>query len=93
MVKNQPANAADTGDVGSIPGTGRSPRERNGNPLQYSQLENPMDRGAWWAAVRRVTESDVTELACRVSLEGPTRNGEQSLTLGEVDLGPNAGQG
>ena len=52
-----------------------------------------MDRGAWWAAVRRVTESDVTELACRVSLEGPTRNGEQSLTLGEVDLGPNAGQG
>ena len=64
MVKNQPANEADAGDVGSIPETGRSPRERNGNPLQYSQLENPMDRGAWWAAVRRVTESDVTELAC-----------------------------
>ena len=46
VVKNPPANAGDPGDVGSIPGTGRSPRGRNGNPLQYSCLENPMDRGA-----------------------------------------------
>ena len=44
MVKNQPAS---TGDVGSIPGSGRSPRGGNGNPLQYSCLEYPMDRGAW----------------------------------------------
>ena len=53
MVKNQPANI---GDTGSISGSGRSPGEGNGNPLQYSCLENPMDRGAWWAAVHRVTK-------------------------------------
>ena len=46
MVKNLPANA---GDAGSIPGSGRSPGGGNGNPLQYSYLENPMDRGTWWA--------------------------------------------
>ena len=45
MVKNPPANAGDTGDTGLIPGWGRSPGEENGNPLQYSCLENPMDRG------------------------------------------------
>ena len=49
MVKNLPANAGDTGDTGSIPRSGRSPGEGNGNPLQYSCLENPMDRGGWWA--------------------------------------------
>jgi len=48
-----PANA---GHVGSIPGSGRSPREGNGNPLQCSCLGNPMDRGAWWATVHGVTE-------------------------------------
>ena len=48
MVKNLTANA---GDVGSIPGLGRSPGERNGNLFQYSFLENPMDRGSWWATV------------------------------------------
>ena len=46
MVKNLPANE---GDLGSIPGSGRYPEEENGNPLQYSCLENSMDRGAWWA--------------------------------------------
>ena len=46
MVKNPPADAADTGDVGSISGLGRSPGRGNGNPLQYSCLENPMDRGS-----------------------------------------------
>ena len=49
MVKNPPANVGDTGDAGLIPGWGRSPGEGNGNPFQYSCLENPMDRGAWWA--------------------------------------------
>ena len=44
-------------DPGSIPGSGRSPGEGNGNPLQYSCLENPMDRGAWWATVHGVTNS------------------------------------
>ena len=47
----------DAGNLGSIPGSGRSPGERNGNPLQYSCLENPMDRGAWWATVRGVAKS------------------------------------
>ena len=53
-VKNLPANA---GDVGSVPGSGRSPGEGNGNPVQYSCLEDPMDRGAWWATVRGVSKS------------------------------------
>ena len=56
MVKNLPANAEDMRDLGSIPGLGRSPGVGNGNPLQYSCLENPMDRGAWWASVHRVAE-------------------------------------
>ena len=54
MVKTLPTNAGDAGDVGSIPGSGRSPEGGNGNPLQYSCLENAMDGGAWWAAVQRV---------------------------------------
>ena len=45
------------GDLGLIPGSGRSPGEGNGNPLQYSCLENPMDRGAWWATVHGVAKS------------------------------------
>ena len=61
MVKNLPTSARDLRDVGSIPGSGRSPGEGQGNPLQYSCLENPMDRGAWQAIVRRVAESDMTE--------------------------------
>ena len=59
--KNLPANAGDIRDMGSISGSGRSPGEGNGNTLQYSCLENPMDREAWWATVHRVTESDMTE--------------------------------
>ena len=55
MVKNPPANA---GVVGSIPGLGRSPREGNGNPLQYSCLENSMGRGAWWAIVYGAAKSE-----------------------------------
>ena len=54
VVKNLPAN---TGDLGSISALGRIPGEGNGNPLQYSCLENPMDRGAWWATVHRVTKN------------------------------------
>ena len=59
MVKNSPANA---GDVGSVPGLGRSPGGGHGNPLQYSRLENFMDREAWRAIVQRVTVSDTTEV-------------------------------
>ena len=51
------ASACSAGDLGSIPGSGRSPGEGNGNPLQYSCLENPMDRGAWRATVHEVAES------------------------------------
>ena len=59
VVQNLPANA---GDADLIPGLGRSPGEGNGNPLQYSCLENSMDRGAWWTTVHGVTkESDTTE--------------------------------
>ena len=51
------ASAHNAGDLGSIPGSGRSPGEGNGNPLQYSCLENPMDGGAWWATVHGVEKS------------------------------------
>ena len=54
VVKNPPANVGDTGDLGLISGLGRSPAEGNSNPLQYSCLENPRDRGAWWATVHGV---------------------------------------
>ena len=53
MEKNRSARAGDTGDGGSIPGSGRFQEEENGNPLQYSCLENPVDRGAWWATIPR----------------------------------------
>ena len=56
VVKNLCANA---GDMGLIPGSGRSPGRGNGNPLQYSCLKNPMDRGTWWAAVHRITKSRI----------------------------------
>ena len=56
-VKNPPANVGDTRDVGSIPGSGRSPGGGHGNPFQYSYLENPMDRGAWQATVHGLTKS------------------------------------
>ena len=55
--KESTCNEGDTGDVGSIPGSGRSPGVGNGNPLQYSGLENPMEGGAWQATVRGVTKS------------------------------------
>ena len=54
VVKNSPTSAQDVREVGLIPGLGRSPGEGNGNPLQYSCLENPMDRGAWWATAHGV---------------------------------------
>ena len=57
MVKNPPDNAGDIRDTGSIPGSGRSPGGGLGNPLQYSCLENPMKRGAWWAAVHGVARA------------------------------------
>ena len=61
MVKNPPANARDIRDLGLISGSERSLGEGNGNPLQYSCLENPMDRGAWWVIVRKIAELDTTK--------------------------------
>ena len=66
-------SACNVGDLGSIPGSGRSPGEGNGNPLQYSCLENPMDGGAWWATVyvlqSRTRLSDFTSLSSLTNLE------------------------
>ena len=63
MVKNPPTNAGDVRDAGSIPGVGRSLREWHGNPFQYSCLENPMNRGTWWAIVHGVAkELGTTEM-------------------------------
>ena len=64
VVKNLPdnANAEDVTDPGLIPGSGRLPGRGNGNPFQYSCLENPVDRGAWWAIVHGVSESNMTEV-------------------------------
>ena len=63
-VKNLPANERDIRDAGSIPGLGRYPEGGHGNPLRYSYLENPMNRGAWWATVHGVglKESNMTEV-------------------------------
>ena len=61
MVKNLPVNAEDIRDAGSIPGSGRSPGGGHSNPLQYSLLENPMDKIPWWTTVHGVIESDKTE--------------------------------
>ena len=69
--KESAYNAGDTGDiVSSIPESGRSPGEGNGNSLQYSYLENPTDRGAWWATVHSITESDTTEMTEQAHMQG-----------------------
>ena len=67
MVKSLSAN---TGDLGSIPGLGRSPGEGNGNPLQYAYLENPVDRGAWWAPIHGVAKSQTGEEHCVLLASG-----------------------
>ena len=61
VVKNPSANAGDRRDAGSVPGSARSPGGGHGHPLQYSCLENPMDREAWWAIIHVVAESTMTE--------------------------------
>ena len=75
MVKNLPANVEEVRDVGLIHESGRSPGGGNSNPLQYSCLENPMDEGAWWAAVYGVAQSrtrlsDLAAAAAAAALEG-----------------------
>ena len=80
VVNNLPANAGKTGDVGSIPVLGISHRGGNGNPLKYSCLENPRDRGAWWSAIRGVTKS-------RTQLND-IRDKIITFNLGFLSLGP-----
>ena len=72
MAKNLPANARDVRHSGSIPESGRSPGGGHGNPLQYSFLENPMDRGAWWATVTiRISGNSGLQVgASKLSLHG-----------------------
>ena len=74
VVKNPPANAGGTGDVDLIPGSGRSPRGGNSNPLQYSCLRNPVDRGGWQATVHGVTKSWTQLSTCTHDLCSPARN-------------------
>ena len=62
VVKNPPGSAGDPSDLSSIPGSGRSPAVGNGNPLQYSCLENSMERAAWWATVHGVTMGQTPDM-------------------------------
>ena len=73
MVKNLPGNAGDIRDTGSIPGWGRSSGGGHGNPLQYSCLENPIDRGAWKAVVHRLEESDIHEVTSHTGMQLHTK--------------------
>ena len=84
MIKNPPANAGDTRDVGSIPGLGRSLGGENGTLLQYSCLGNPMDGGAWRAPVRAVTKSRTGLRGCACS--GRDQGGRK--TFGAVSILP-----
>ena len=79
-MKNPPANAGDTGFVGLIPGLGRCPGGGNGNPLQYSCLENPMDRGAWQAIVHGVAKSR-TQLSMRECMHIYTQTHSKKTVL------------
>ena len=77
MVKNPPASAGVTGEVGLIPGWGRPPGGGNGNPLQSSCLGKPMDRGAWWATIHGVTKSQthLSNCACLVAIRNHHKSG------------------
>ena len=79
-VKNLTANAGNSGDAGSIPGLGRSPGGGNGNPLQYSCLENSIDRGAWQATVHGVTKSrwSPQSMGCKCTMNYSVSNTEES---------------
>ena len=69
VVNNLPTSSGNVKDAGLTPGLRRSHGEQNGNPLQYSCLENPMDRGDWWAIVYRVAKSDMTEVTYHTCIQ------------------------
>ena len=84
------ASACNVGDLGLIPGSGSSPGEGNGNPLQYSCLENPMNRGAWWATVHRVAKSQTRlseQLKVKVSLPMVKKFGLNQCSRGRREAG------
>ena len=87
VVKNLPVSAGDLRDSGSIPGLGRSPGEEHGHPLQYSCLENPMDRGGWRATVPGVTKSR-TQLSDFqfTSLHSPSYNEKGKLLHSKTEV-------
>ena len=87
VVKNLSVNAGDLRDVGSIPGWERSPREGHGNPLQYSCLENPMDRGTWWATVHRVSKSQTRLKGLRAPRKGQGNALQYSCLENPMDRG------
>ena len=94
VVKNLPAKAGDLRDTGEIPGSGRSPREGNGNPVQYSCLENPMGRGGWQATVHGVTKSQtqLSDFHYLFSYCGKLKWKESAHSLGDLGLIPGSGR-
>ena len=86
VVQNLPANAGDVRDTGSIPGWGRSLEEGNGNLLQYSCLENPMDRRAWWATVRGSDMTEVTKHGTARSVGGEAPSSMPTTPCGDRGL-------
>ena len=91
VVKELPANAGDVRDAGSIPGLGRSPRGGHGNALQYSCLENPVDRGAWRATVHGgPKESNMTEHAHSLPLEAPSHPSPNPIYVGCAGWAPSS---
>ena len=81
MVKNLPANAGDVSELGSGPGSGRSPGEGHGGPLQYSCLENPTDKGTWRAAVHRVAKSWTQLKRLSTHIKQTTNENTQGILL------------
>ena len=89
MVKNLPANAE---ELGSIPGSGRSPGEGNGKPLQYSCLENPMDGGAWWNTVHGTTKCFHFHNTILIILSGGSDGKESACNVGDPGSIPGLGR-
>ena len=92
--KGPACNEGDAGDMGSIPGLGRSPGGRHGNPLQYSCLENPVDRGAWWATVHGVAKSrtHLKQLSTYAQVQAFSTLKKQPLTWEQKDRSEGARQ-